>query len=166
MNYELADLFRRLTTGVYIIGVTDGSHHNAFTAAWVMQVSFDPLLVAMSISPQHVSYTLLQQGGVFSINVLSREQIELARHFGTQSGSSTDKLRGVDWHTGLSGVPLLNETLACLECRLTSTVPAGDHQLVLAQVTDGELFDDQALPLTYAETDDMDGSSLLYNGFA
>lgn len=165
MNYELAELFRRLTCGVYVIGVTDGTHHNAFTAAWIMQVSFDPLLVAMSINPQHTSYSLLEKGGVFSVNVLRRDQIELARHFGTQSGSQTDKLKDVNWHTGLSGVPLLDETMACMECRVVSTMLAGDHQLVLAQVTDGELFDDQAVPLTYAETDDMDGSSLLYNDF-
>lgn len=165
MNYEIADLFRRLTAGVYVIGVTDDHHYNAFTAAWVIQASFDPLLVAMSVNPQHASYPLLEKYGVFSINVLNRNQMELARHFGTQSGAETDKLKGINWHKGLSGVPLLEEVIACFECRVSSIEPAGDHQLILAQVTDGQLLDAEAEPLTYAETNDMDGSSLLYSGF-
>lgn len=166
MNYELAELFRRLTSGVYVIGVTDGTHHNAFTAAWIMQVSFEPLLVAMSINPQHASYSLLEKGGVFSINVLSRDQIELARHFGTQSGSQVDKLKGIDWHAGVSGVPLLDESMACFECRIASTMSVGDHQLVLAAVRDGQLLDAGATPMNYAETGNMDGSDRLYQGFS
>jgi flavin reductase (DIM6/NTAB) family NADH-FMN oxidoreductase RutF len=32
-------LFRRLTLGVYVIGVSDGDRRDAFTAAWLMQAS-------------------------------------------------------------------------------------------------------------------------------
>ena len=44
---------QRLTQGVYVVGVAHGEVRNAFTAAWVMQVSFDPLLLALSINPHH-----------------------------------------------------------------------------------------------------------------
>ena len=57
-------LFKQISHGVYVIGVTDGTHQNVFTAAWVMQVSFNPLLLAISINPEHYSYQLLQAGGV------------------------------------------------------------------------------------------------------
>jgi len=53
-----AALFKRLTQGVYVVGVAHGEKRNAFTAAWIMQVSFDPLLLALSINPQHSSYQL------------------------------------------------------------------------------------------------------------
>ena len=59
---KIAALFRRLTYGVYVIGVADGDQRNAFTAAWVMQTSFDPLLLALSINPQNASYPLLHAG--------------------------------------------------------------------------------------------------------
>ena len=45
MSAAIADLFQRLTQGVYVVGVAHGEVRNAFTAAWVMQVSFDPLLL-------------------------------------------------------------------------------------------------------------------------
>ena len=62
MRESIAALFKTLTQGVYVIGVANGEERNAFTAAWVMQVSFDPLLLALSINPQHSSYRLLKEG--------------------------------------------------------------------------------------------------------
>jgi flavin reductase (DIM6/NTAB) family NADH-FMN oxidoreductase RutF len=65
---SIAALFQRLTQG-------------AFTAAWVMQVSCDPLLLALSINPNHSSYSLLKEGLSFSVNVLKKGQLDLADHF-------------------------------------------------------------------------------------
>jgi flavin reductase (DIM6/NTAB) family NADH-FMN oxidoreductase RutF len=58
MSGCIAALFKRLTQGVYVVGLAHGEKRNAFTAAWIMQVSFDPLLLALSINPQHSSYQL------------------------------------------------------------------------------------------------------------
>src|SRR5438105_2575087 len=51
--------FRRLTLGVYVVGVGGDGRADAFTAAWIIQASFDPLLLALSINRQHASYPLL-----------------------------------------------------------------------------------------------------------
>jgi flavin reductase (DIM6/NTAB) family NADH-FMN oxidoreductase RutF len=42
MSGTIAALFQRLTQGVYVVGVARGEVHNAFTAAWIMQVSYIP----------------------------------------------------------------------------------------------------------------------------
>lgn len=36
---EIAELFHRLTLGVYIIGAAHDERRDAFTAAWVMQAA-------------------------------------------------------------------------------------------------------------------------------
>jgi flavin reductase (DIM6/NTAB) family NADH-FMN oxidoreductase RutF len=155
-------LFRRLTSGVYVIGVSHAKRSNAFTAAWLTQISFDPLLLALSINPEHFSYTLLKESGVFSVSVLRQGQLDLVRHFGCQSGRSSDKLAGQRWRPGQHGAPVLLDAAAYLECRVTGTMPAGDHDLVLGQVVDGGLLDPDAAPLRYSDTGDIDGSSALY----
>ncbi len=155
-------LFRRLTTGVYVIGVAHGERSNGFTAAWLTQVSFEPLLVALSVNPEHASYPILKDSGIFAVNVLRRRQLDLARHFGTQSGRDTDKLVGVRWRRSQLGAPVLLDAAAYLECRVTGTVAAGDHQLVLGQVVGGDVLEEDAEPLSYAETDNLDGSAELY----
>jgi len=159
---DLADLFRRLTAGVYVVGVADGGRRNAFTAAWLMQVSFDPLLLALSVNPGHASFPLLVGGGGFAVSVLSRDQLDLARHFGTRSGRETDKLAGISWRAGRTGAPILTGAVAYLECSLTGRMPAGDHEIVIARPVAGEILLPDAVPLTYADTGDLDGSRELY----
>jgi flavin reductase (DIM6/NTAB) family NADH-FMN oxidoreductase RutF len=155
---DLADLFRRLSAGVYVIGVADRERRNAFTAAWLTQVSFEPLLLALSVNPEHASWPLLLAGGGFLVNVLSREQLDLARHFGTRSGREADKLAGIGWRPGPSGAPILDGALAYLDCRLIQRVIAGDHEIVLARPVAGEILRPDATPLLYVDTGDLDGS--------
>jgi flavin reductase (DIM6/NTAB) family NADH-FMN oxidoreductase RutF len=133
------ELCRRLTNGLYVVGVAHGEQRDGFTAAWLTQVSFDPLLLALSINPSHASFPILVAAEAFAVSILGHGQVELARHFGTQSG----------W-------------AAYLECRLVGRHPAGDHELVLGQVVGGRLLAPDALPMTYAETGNLDGSAGLY----
>lgn len=156
------ELFRRLTNGLYVVGVAHGNQRNAFTAAWITQVSFDPLLLALSINPAHASYPILMAARGFTVSILRQGQLELARHFGTQSGRVIDKLVGQRWQPALEGAPVLLDAAAYLECRLIDRHTAGDHELVLAQVVGGRVLAAAARPMTYAETGNLDGSADLY----
>jgi flavin reductase (DIM6/NTAB) family NADH-FMN oxidoreductase RutF len=159
---QVEAVFRRLTLGVYVVGVAGDGRSDAFTAAWLMQAAFEPLLLALSINRGHASYPLLRAGGSFVVNVLKHEQLDLARAFGTQSGRDRGKLAGVRWRPGRGGAPILEEALGYFDCRLEASLPAGDHELVLGRVLEARLLDPEAVPLRYAETGDMDGSSALY----
>jgi flavin reductase (DIM6/NTAB) family NADH-FMN oxidoreductase RutF len=157
VSRSIAALFERLTQGVYVVGVAHGGARNAFTAAWVMQVSYDPLLLAVSINPEHSSYALLKESRAFSVNVLKKGQLDLAAHFGRSD--SANKLAST---TDRLGLPLLREALAWFACRVVSEYPAGDHRLVLGKVFDGELLDPEAEPMSYVETGAMDGAIALF----
>jgi flavin reductase (DIM6/NTAB) family NADH-FMN oxidoreductase RutF len=110
MPENSSELCKYLSHGVYVVGVAAGEERNAFTAAWVMQVSFKPLLLAISINPHNYSYKLLETGGICTVNVLGQHQYHLAEHFG-RSGLA-DKMAGLDWHTDKTGAPILSESLA------------------------------------------------------
>ena len=159
---EIEELFRQLTLGVYVVGAAHNEQRDAFTAAWVMQVSFTPLLLAVSIHPEHASYPLVKGAGAFTVNVLKQGQLEVARRFGTRSGRGFDKLAGVHWRPGRSGAPILDEAVAYFDCELTDSLAAGDHELVVGRVVDGGIIAPTGLPMTYRETGDLDGSSSLY----
>ena len=160
MSDSVAALFQRLTQGVYVVGVAHGEVRNAFTAAWVMQVSFDPLLLALSINPRHSSYGLLKESRAFSVNVLKKGQLDLAEHYGQPARA--DKLAGTEWTTDRTGLPLLREALAWFECQVVGEHAAGDHVLVLGRVINGKLLDSQAEPMSYRQTGAMDGASALF----
>ena len=162
MSDRPLELCRRLTNGLYVVGVAHGAQLDGFTAAWITQVSFNPLLLALSINPTHASYPILIAAGTFAVSVLGRGQIELARHFGTQSGRAVDKLAYRRWQTAPGGAPVLLDALAYLECRVFGRHAAGDHELVLGEVVGGRVLVPDALPMTYADTENLDGSAALY----
>lgn len=162
MDTPPIELFRRLTNGVYVIGVAHGDRRDAFTAAWLTQVSFSPLLLALSINPDHASYPLLVASKAFAVSVLPHTGMDLARHFGTQSGHTVDKLDGQAWTQSATGLPVLQQAVAHFDCAVQEEWLAGDHRLVVATVVAGVLLDPDALPLRYSETGNMDGSAALY----
>lgn len=159
---DMAELFRRISCGVYVIGAATNGSRNAFTAAWLMQVSFDPLLLVLSINPDHGSSGMIEQSRLFTVSVLKSDQLELARHFGKRAVDGANKLDGIAWRPGIGGAPVLEESLAWFNCKVTDMHPAGDHRLVIGEVVGGAILDAQATPLLYAQTGDMDGSSRLY----
>ncbi|MGR9100034.1 MAG: flavin reductase family protein [Gammaproteobacteria bacterium] len=156
MNSRAFDL---ISLGVYVIAVKGLDEENAFTAAWVTQVSFDPAMVAFSINPGHYSYRLLRAGGICTINVLSHNQMRLAAHFG-RSGER-DKMSLCRWERAGSGAPYMPEALAYYDCRASHFCDAGDHKLAVCEVTCAEILNPGA-PLLYRETGDINGSSDLY----
>jgi flavin reductase (DIM6/NTAB) family NADH-FMN oxidoreductase RutF len=156
----IASLFQCLSQGVYVVGVAGEGCCNAFTAAWVMQVSFDPPMLALGINPHHRSYGLLEQGKAFSVNVLKKDQLELAAHYAEPA--SADKLALVDWVPGHAGVPLLNDALAWFECQWAGECPVGDHVLVWGRVVGGKILDAAAEPMLYRDTGAMDGAAALF----
>jgi flavin reductase (DIM6/NTAB) family NADH-FMN oxidoreductase RutF len=151
-------LVKQISHGVYVIGVGKGERQNAFTAAWVMQVSFDPLLLAISINPEHYSYRLLQDSGVCTVNVLGQQHYAIAEHFGR---SAPDKMKGFEWRAGKTGAPVLAESLAYFDCEVSYYADAGDHKIAVCKVVSAATLN-QGRPMLYNQTGDMDGSSELY----
>jgi flavin reductase (DIM6/NTAB) family NADH-FMN oxidoreductase RutF len=133
------DALLLLPYGVYVV-TTGGESRppGAFTACWVMQVSFEPLLVALAVDKTSRSQALLEENGLFAVNILGKDQTSLAARLGTPSRISPYKFNGVAWHAGATGAPLLDTALAHLECQVTSSLdPGGDHLLLIGAVVAG-----------------------------
>jgi flavin reductase (DIM6/NTAB) family NADH-FMN oxidoreductase RutF len=162
MTDAVADFMQTISTGVYVIGVSDIDRTNAFTASSVVPVSFNPVMVAICVGVDHSSRPVLHAGKAFTINVLKRGQMDLAGHFGTVSGRYADKLAGIRWRPGLKGAPILLDSLAYIECELATAVPAGDHELVVGKVIDGGVLACGEQPLLYRDTHNLDGARNLY----
>ncbi len=159
MSAKLEPLFSTLTHGVYVIGVAAGEHRNAFTAAWVMQTSFAPPMLALSINPLHASYALLKAGRSFTVNVLGSEQRELALHFAKPMTSG--KLASVRWRGAGCGAPILDEAMAWFECEMAGEHPSGDHVLVVGRVVNGGLLKEEPSPMNYLEMSGADSTATL-----
>ncbi len=122
--------------GVYIITARYDDKLNGMTAAWVSQVSFNPLLLAVSVAPERYTYELIKASERFCVNVLGRQGTELAEKFGFTSGRYTDKFKDIQYSLSRNQLPVLRDAIAYFECELVNEFEVGDHFLLVGKVTD------------------------------
>ncbi len=124
----------KLTNPIAIVtGSYDGTV-SGFIASWITQVSFVPPLVMVAINPLHYSYSLIARSNAFAINVLRADQVDLVDQFGKRSGKAVDKLAATAYELGTTGVPLLKDCLASIECTVLWMKEAGDHMIVVGNI--------------------------------
>ena len=159
------EVMHLLPYGVYVVGSTADGVANGMIADWVMQVSFEPRLLAVSFEHSSRSLARIRDHRVFTVNLLPEGQdgLELARSFvqpadgakiqgrsAAASAAQRNKLDGVDHRLTDSGCPILEDAVAWLACEAQDFVNAGDHTLVIARVLDGETqSSDDVLTSTY-----------------
>ncbi|MGE5334363.1 MAG: flavin reductase family protein [Nitrososphaerota archaeon] len=128
------EALRLFTYGLYAITSGDDQQHNAFTANWVSQVSFDPPLIVLSIENDSVSLPIIRSTRLFAVNVYSSDQRDLAGLLGKSFVKHPEKLESLSFGRGETGCPVLLDGAAYVECRVQGEMPAGDSTLLLAQV--------------------------------
>lgn len=127
----LRDAFGCFGTGVTVITASTPVGPLAMTANSFSSISLDPALVLWSPARSSKRHDAFVNAPQFCIHVLSQNQLDLARHFAT-NGTDFDS---VAWTNGPSGAPTLNGCLAEFHCDTYAVHPAGDHSIVLGQVT-------------------------------
>lgn len=131
-----AALFRQVlgcyATGVVVVaalvdGVPQGLAVNSFTS-----VSMDPPLVAFCAARTSSTWPALRRSAAFAVSVLSQEQEQACRVFARKGA---DRFAQVRWTVSPGGHPVLDGALAWLDLRAGDIHQAGDHELVIGEVT-------------------------------
>ncbi len=143
------DLYRavlgRFASGVTIVTTVDtDGRDQGMTVSAFSSLSLEPPLVLVCIDHGASLWPVLQHASHFAINILGAEQEALSRRFSSREG---DRFDGVGFTRGGSGVALLDDTLAAVECTVTARVPQGDHTILVGSVDFGVARDLQ--PLLY-----------------
>lgn len=110
---------------------------NIITLAWSMPTSFDPPLVAISVSPRRYSHRLIEETKEFVVNVPTIEIVKETLFCGRVSGRNRDKFREAPL-TALPAkkvqAPIIKECVAHLECKLVQKIATGDHTVFVGKV--------------------------------
>ena len=144
------DTFRsvlgRFASGVTVITVLDaGGRDMGMTVSAFASVSLEPPLVSVCIDHAASMYAALRDAKRFGVNIPSSEQEALSRRFsGVESAHRFD---GIGYERGESGVVLLDDVVAHMECERVAQHDAGDHTLFIGQVERAIVHD--ARPLLY-----------------
>jgi flavin reductase (DIM6/NTAB) family NADH-FMN oxidoreductase RutF len=140
---------RGISHGVYVVTVRTTEKINGMTAAWVSQVSLNPIMLMVSIAPARHTYNLIKESSYFSINVLAEEQEHLASYFGFQSGRNVDKFKNKNYFDAPKGSPILEDAMAFFECKVVDTFKTGDHTLFIGEVLTAKILKEDKKPLIF-----------------
>jgi flavin reductase (DIM6/NTAB) family NADH-FMN oxidoreductase RutF len=142
------DVFRevigRFASGVTVITTAVDGTDFGTTASAVSSLSMDPPMLLICLNKTSDTRSAILDSGTFAVNILAEHQGQVAYQFAKKG---QDKFREVGIHRGRTGVPLVRDALAHLECEVQETVTGGTHTVFLARVK--EASGREGAPLTY-----------------
>lgn len=143
------DAFRavmgRFASGVTIVTATDASgNDHGMTVSAFASVSLDPPLMVMCINHTASMHDILASSDYFAVNILASTQEAIARRF---ADTGAQRFEGIGYSRGENGVPILDDVLACIECKRVSSTVAGDHTVIVGETVATSMRD--ARPLLY-----------------
>ncbi|MFJ2435627.1 flavin reductase family protein [Streptomyces anulatus] len=138
-------VFRRYPAGVVVVTADSGRGPVGFTATSLTSLSLDPPLVSYGIGVAASSWPHVEAAASTVVNFLGADQETLARTFAT---SGIDRFAPTAWRRLPEGEPVLDGVAGWLRLETERIVPAGDHRIVIARVTESWLDEGRA-PLLF-----------------
>jgi 3-hydroxy-9,10-secoandrosta-1,3,5(10)-triene-9,17-dione monooxygenase reductase component len=127
------DALGRFATGVAFITAAPDGEPTGLIVNSLASVSLEPPLVSFCASRSSLTWSRMRRTGRFGVNVLGRQHQPFAIR---AAPAGADRFAGLDWQPVSSGVPLLTDALANLECEIVAEHPTGDHWIVVGRVHD------------------------------
>jgi flavin reductase (DIM6/NTAB) family NADH-FMN oxidoreductase RutF len=137
---DFRSAMRHLTGGVSVITTGRGNDITGMTVTSVSSLSVDPPALIVSVNRESSSWPVLRRHGVFGVNILTSDQLDIAERFAGKGGlKGADRFSGAQWFTRASGVSLLAGALAAIDCEVEDIIERHSHAIVIGRVLDMQL---------------------------
>ena len=144
---EFRAVLGRFASGVTILSArTESGHDHGMTVSAFCSASLEPPLVLACVAHEADMHGVLRRARHFGVSILAEGQEALSRRF-AELPTSEERFNGIGYTRGDSGVLLLDDALAHLECRAVAHYEAGDHTIHVGEVERSEIR--QHRPLLY-----------------
>jgi flavin reductase (DIM6/NTAB) family NADH-FMN oxidoreductase RutF len=108
---------------------------DGFTATAFFTVSMAPPIIAVSATSASSALAMLRDARGFVVNLLAPDQQEVAGAFARPAAERVGLWEQLTWTGDVAGAPLLHGTTGAFSAGIRQLVDAGDHTLVLGDVT-------------------------------
>ncbi|BDA79373.1 flavin reductase [Leptospira kobayashii] len=134
-------------SGVSVICYESKAKKGGITVSSFSSVSLDPPLVLFCLDKNSPAKEAIESANAFSVNILSSEQKQISADFASSSLDKEEVLAGQNPIRLVTGAPVLNGTLASLDCSLFQILDSGDHWIMIGHVEDSN--SNENAPLLY-----------------
>jgi flavin reductase (DIM6/NTAB) family NADH-FMN oxidoreductase RutF len=125
------EVLGHFATGITIVTACEEGVPVGFSCQSFAALSLEPPMVILAPAKSSTSWPRIAQAGAFCVNILGENQEAVCRAFAVSGG---DKFDGVEWSPGVTGSPIIDGSLAYVECTLGAIFEGGDHELVTGHV--------------------------------
>lgn len=141
------EVLRNWASGVTVVTSRAGDKVHGMTVSAFSSVSANPPLVLVCANQSSTTHEVIQEGGLFAVNILASHQADISNLF---SSSENEDLRldSVSWSEGATGAPLIDGAVASLECEVHNAHQEGSHTIYVGRVEAVRTRED-AEPLLY-----------------
>ena len=108
---------------------------DGFTATAFFTVSMAPPIIAISATSASSALAMLRDARGFAVNLLAPDQQDVAGSFARPAVERVGLWEKLAWTGDHAGVPLLHGGTGAFSAGIRQLVDAGDHTLVLGDVT-------------------------------
>ena len=98
-------------------------------------VSVEPPQILVCINGSADTGAGIFESRCFAVNILKSDQQDLSNQF-AGGCSQQQRFQNTDWQAGLTGAPMLNNSLMSLDCKVVEQVRAGTHWIIIGEVQD------------------------------
>jgi len=141
------EAMRHFASGVTVVTTIFDDRPVGITVSAFSSLSLEPPLVLICIDRRAESHGAIAAAGVFAVNILKQDQAHLSRLFASRNAN---KFASVSYDLSDLGLPILQDALTTLECRVAEAVAGGDHTIYIGEVLDAHVNSGQ--PLIYYES--------------
>lgn len=139
------DTMSRWTSGVTVVTTTLDGKWKGTTASSFTSVSSEPPLVLICLGRKLYTREILIKSGIFAVNILSSEQLEIGKLFAGMYPDIEDRFADKNCFTSETGSPIFPNTLAWVDCKVINTHEEGDHTIFIGQILSSGAQDGQSL---------------------
>lgn len=139
--------------GLYVLTANEGEKDNGCIINTVMQVTSEPLQIAIAVNKKNYTNEMIQRTKKFNVSILTESaKFEVFEHFGFHSGRDTDKFADfVDTKRSPNGVLYITQnTNSYMSAYVKQEIDLGTHTLFIAQLVEAEtLSEEPTVTYTY-----------------
>lgn len=141
----------KLGYGLYVVTTREGEKDNGLIVNTVMQLTDNPVQVAVTVNKSNYSHDTIQKTGKMNVNCLSTEApFKVFETFGFQSGRDVDKFADCTPMRSENGLVVLPRYInAFLSLEVERYVDLGTHGMFICRVTEEKVVADSE-SMTYA----------------
>lgn len=128
-NYK--EVLGQFCTGITVITSVHDQEPVGFTCQSFSALAMKPPMILLCPQKSSTSWPRIRKAGTFVVNVLAADQRWISDSF---ARSGTDKFAGVEYSVTSRDLPVIDRSLAWIECDIAEEIDAGDHTIVVGSI--------------------------------